>query len=180
MVVEGVMIMNRIRVLTSITGIALTTAVGAATPAMASPLPATAPSVQAPTSMPSVRLPAAAPSLQTLTWKWSDGSKSTERVFKKSDYQGLVSNLPTLGLRVYPAYPVRRAKLQFWVNGRWRTDDLQRTDAQGRLSVRFDPSDPDGKWFDLTWIARIKMQQVPREARQSTDVLVVTVRCRRA
>ena len=111
--------------------------------------------------------PAAVPARQVFTWRWTDGSKATERVFRKSKY-GTVDNIPKFEVKVYPAYPPWKAKLLFWVNGEWITRQTQRSDDRGRMRMYFDPRGPEGTWEDVTWIVRIRLKDI------STTRTVVT------
>ena len=111
----------------------------------------------APTAMSAT--PASVPARQVFTWKWTDGSRKTERVFRKSLY-GSVDKIPKFEVKVYPAYPPWNAKLLFWVNGTWVSRQTQRSDNQGRMRMTFDPRGPDGHWEDITWIVRIRLKDI--------------------
>lgn len=111
--------------------------------------------------------PAAVPARQVFTWRWTDGSKATERVFRESKY-GTIDNIPKFEVKVYPAYPPWKAKLLFWVNGEWITRQTQRSDDRGRMRMYFDPRGPEGTWEDVTWIVRIRLKDI------STTRTVVT------
>ena len=111
--------------------------------------------------------PAAVPARQVFTWRWTDGSKATERTFRKSRY-GSVDKIPKFQVKVYPAYPPWKAKLLFWVNGEWISRQTQRSDNKGCMEMNFDPRGPDGTWEDVTWIVRIRLKDI------STTRTVVT------
>jgi len=115
----------------------------------------------APSTMPAAvsAAPAAVPARQVFTWRWTDGSKATERTFRKSKY-GTVDKIPKFEVKVYPAYPPWKAKLLFWVNGEWISRQTQRSDSRGRMQMNFDPRGPDGIWEDVTWIVRIRLKDI--------------------
>ena len=125
--------------------------------------------------------PASVPARQVFTWKWTDGSRKTERVFRKSQY-GSVDKIPKFEVRVYPAYPPWKAQLLFWVNGTWVTRQTQRSDNQGRMRMYFDPRGPDGNWEDITWIVRIRLKDISTTRttsiapRTTVEELRITVR----
>lgn len=123
--------------------------------------------------------PATAPARQVFTWRWTDGSKKTERVFSKSRY-GTVDEIPKFEVKVYPAYPPWRAKLLFWVNGQWVSRQTQRSDTQGRMQMYFDPRGPDGRWETVTWIVRIRIKDISTtrqvNVRSAVEELRLTVR----
>ena len=106
-----------------------------------------------------VSQPVAVPARQVYSWRWTDGSKSTERTFRKAKY-GTVDRIPKVEVRVYPAYPPWKAKLLFWVNGEWVSRQQVRTDPRGRVQLSFDPIGPTGKWEDVTWIVRIRLRDI--------------------
>ena len=123
--------------------------------------------------------PLAVPARQVFTWRWTDGSRKTERTFRKSRY-GTVGKIPKFEVKVYPAYPPWKAKLLFWVNGEWISRQTQRSDNRGRMQMYFDPRGPDGTWEDITWIVRIRLKDIsttrdiaPRDA---VEELRLTIR----
>lgn len=140
----------------------------ASLPSASAPPPVTAANAQ----------PAAAPARQLFSWKWTDGSRKTERVFRKSRY-GSINMIPKFVIKVYPAYPPWKATLQFWVNGRWVRLDEQRSDFEGKMYLSFDPRGASGVWEDVTWIVRVRLQDISttrKDARQAVEELMITVR----
>lgn len=103
--------------------------------------------------------PAAAPARQVMSWRWTDGSKSTERTFAKSKYH-TVGRIPKFEVKIYPAYPPWKARLLFWVNGEWVARQQVRSDADGRMRMSFDPIGPTGTWEDVTWIVRVRLKDI--------------------
>lgn len=154
--------------------IELAAAVGLAAPATLPPVPARPAGVV-------TAEPAAIPARQVFTWRWTDGSKATERIFRKSTY-GTIDKIPKVAVKVYPAYPPWKAKLLFWVNGDWVTRQTQRSDSSGRMFMSFDPRGPAGTWENVTWIVRIKLKDisttrsVPVTPRQANAEVRLTVR----
>ena len=138
------------------------------TAAVLADVPPTTPPVASPV-VSAASQPAAVPARQIYSWRWTDGSKSTERTFRKAKY-GTVDRIPKVEVRVYPVYPPWRAKLLFWVNGSWVTRQKVRTDPDGRLQLSFDPIGPTGKWEEVTWIVRIRLKDI--SASRSTAAAV--------
>lgn len=128
------------------------------TPLVAVAALASAPMV-APAPVAIASRPAAVPARQVYSWRWTDGSKSTERTFAKSKYH-TVARIPKFEVTVYPAYPPWRARLLFWVNGAWVPRQQVRTDPDGRMQLSFDPIGPSGTWEDITWIVRVRLQDI--------------------
>lgn len=117
--------------------------------------------VPAATSSPAVTwsLPAAVPGRQIYSWRWTDGSKATERTFVKSRYHS-VARIPKFEVRIRPAYPPWRARLLFWVNGAWMPRQQVRSNPEGRMRLSFDPIGPTGSWEDVTWIVRVRLTDI--------------------
>ena len=97
--------------------------------------------------------------VQDFTWRWTDGSKATERTFAESKYP-TVKAIPKFEVRVHPARPPWTARLLFWVNGEWVPRQIKSSDSRGRMRCTFLPIGPDGKWEDVTWIVRIRLRPV--------------------
>ena len=123
------------------------------------------------------------PARQVISWRWTDGSRATERTFAKSRYHS-VARIPKVDVKVYPAYPLWKAKLLFWVNGAWVPRQEVRSDAHGHMLLALDPIGPTGTWDDITWIVRIRLKDVSA-ARSVSSVpaqvreIVLTVHYRR-
>lgn len=143
----------------------------------ASPMTAPVPSL---TSTSAVASPSAMPARQVMSWRWTDGSKSTERIFSKANYH-TPERIPRFEVRVYPAYPPWKARLLFWVNGAWIPRDAIRSDPDGRMQLSFDPIGPTGSWEDVTWIVRVRLKDISqsrsaRSTRAAVKEIVLTVR----
>lgn len=114
---------------------------------------------QLPHVPPAVPRTATARTRQDFTWRWTDGSKATERTFAESKYH-TAEAIPKFEVKVRPATPPWTARLLFWVNGEWVPRQTQRSDSRGRMRCTFLPIGPDGEWEDVTWIVRIRMRPV--------------------
>ena len=119
------------------------------------------PSVPAPSepAITEASSPAVVPARQVISWRWTDGSRSTERTFAKAKYH-TVARIPKFQVKVYPAYPLWKARLLFWVNGAWVPRQQARSGPDGRMQLSFDPIGPTGTWEDITWIVRIRLMDV--------------------
>ena len=103
--------------------------------------------------------PLVASTHQQFTWRWTDGSKATERTFAQSKYVD-PKRIPKFEVTVHPARPSWTARLLFWVNGEWVPRQTKRSDSRGRMRCAFLPIGPDGEWEDVTWIVRIRLRPV--------------------
>ena len=131
-------------------------------PLLATAVVATAPALgvhSAPSTEALSSAPAAMPARQVMSWRWTDGSKATERTFARSKYHS-VTRIPKFQVSIYPAYPPWEARLLFWVNGEWVARQQVRSDAKGRMQLSFDPIGPTGKWEDVTWIVRVRLTDI--------------------
>ena len=120
--------------------------------------PASLPAASAP-AITEASSPAVVPARQVISWRWTDGSLSTERTFAKRKYH-TVARIPKVDVKVYPAFPPWKAKLLFWVNGAWVPRQQVRSDDGGHMLMSFDPIGPTGTWENITWIVRIRLMDV--------------------
>ena len=111
-----------------------------------------------------VSRPAPTPTRQEFTWRWTDGSKATERTFHESKYHS-AERIPKFQVTVKPPTPPWTARLLFWVNGEWAPRQVQRSDAQGKMKLEFLPIGPEGQWENVTWIVRIRLKPVSTRQR---------------
>lgn len=127
----------------------------------AAPMRATA---AVPLAPPAASRHVAPPAHQRFTWRWTDGSRATERTFAEARYQTAAA-IPKFEVKVHPASPPWTARLLFWVNGEWVPRQTERSDPRGRMRCVFLPIGPEGDWEDVTWIVRIRMRPVlPRRS----------------
>lgn len=92
---------------------------------------------------------------QNYYWRWSDGSKQSQRTFTQAEY-GIPSNLPSLIVTAEPASPSRYVYLQFLRDGRWTTESQARSNARGIASIDVDPL-CGGSWCNSTYSYRLKI-----------------------
>lgn len=98
---------------------------------------------------PAVAVASAAPPRDQVLWfwEWSDGSLARSRELDESRY-GTWAELPWLDVASMPAARGNRVALEVRVGGRWLTEDVTTTDADGRARLLLNPYCAHGDWCD--------------------------------
>lgn len=99
-------------------------------------------------------VPDARPMATDYYWEWSDGSENTRRTFAQSEY-GTRAALPKLVFTAVPARPPHTVYLQFYQDGRWRTEQSRGTDGDGIATLTLNPFCSSGQWCNGTYKYRL-------------------------
>lgn len=87
-------------------------------------------------------------------WEWSDGSTTHTRTLDEARY-AVWSRLPTIRVASAPPASGRPVRLQIRQPGGWTTEDIARTDSEGRAELTINPYCHHGDWCAGTLDYRI-------------------------
>lgn len=110
--------------------------------------------LNAPAASAGSMVPDARPMATDYYWEWSDGSDNTRRTFAQSEY-GTRGALPKLIVTSVPAQPPHTVYLQFYQDGRWRTEQSRATNGDGIATLTLNPFCSSGQWCRGTYKYRL-------------------------